>query len=414
MASIDDEIQQALDTADGLIRAYVAWGEKVKVGETHNLVYSEVTEFVNFRVETADSCLHLIKSNSVADALGLCRALLENYMLLMLMCRGRKYFRIVNLESKSPEDFKEHLEQQVRELEELRSRGEADALYVAKYPRAKRCLMYVFEGLTSEDEPDFFIPAHYFHFQEFMPEALRLKDEEYFEYYPASGDERRMQKDRRREADNLYRFYLSYDALRVCLELNEILDDGGTALLEAHYTFLGKFLHPTHNAARELHANRNYLSGRAAIGMGKTYTKSATLLAALYVTYLLAGILDELVRFFEQAPKKYVDDAGTSELRTLVESVPGRFPYFWFLFNRPPLWDKYNFAIHHVEDQELAAYGGYEQVPDSVVPFDSDISKHLESALTAWGNNRVGAYNSPLADVNAAPKFILGFPVRRE
>jgi hypothetical protein len=413
VASIDDEIQQAIGASCSLIQAYLSWFSKIRIGAESNMVYRDLLEFVNFRVETADSCLHLIENKKIADSLGLCRGLFENYMLLILMCRGRKYFRVENQESKNPEEFAAYLAKQQAELERLRANGEADALYVAKYSKAKRSLMYVFEGLTSPEEPEFFIPAHYFQFQDFMPEALRLRDEKYFEYYPAGQSEHKMRKDRRREADSLYHRYLSYDGLCVCLELNEILDDDGSARLDAHYTFLGKFLHPTHNAARTLHIRDNYFNNETAIGMSQEYASEAILLAALYVAYLLAGIFDEIGGMVEGAPNRYIECAATDELRALTEAVPHRFPYFWFLFNRPPLWDKFNYAIHHIEDKELADYGGYENVPDPLVPFDSDIYRHLESAVSAWSNNRVGGYRSPLPDRNAAPKFIFGYPVRQ-
>ena len=42
-----------------------------------------------------------------------------------------------------------------------------------------------------------------------------------------------------------------------CLELNGLADDPLQARIEAHYTFLSKFLHPTHNAARDLHEHAN-------------------------------------------------------------------------------------------------------------------------------------------------------------
>jgi hypothetical protein len=410
VTSIDDEIQKALDASVSMIRAYVMWYDKIQIGEMRNTVYSDVTDFVNFRVESADSCLQLIGHTKIADALGLSRAILENYMLLMLMCRGRKYFRIQNLESKSQAEFDRYLRDQQANLEGLRHTGEAQALYVDKYPRTKRRLMYVFEGLTSVDEPDFFIPAHFFQFQDFHPETHRLKDSEYFQYRLPGQQEQRMRKDRKSEAENLYRFYLSYDALRVCLELNDLLPGGATARLEAHYTLLGKFLHPTHNAARQLHESSNFFSGQTAVGMDQRYTKASILLAALYVAYLLAGILDEVAGFLEAAPKKYVRDAGTGDLRSLTESVPRNFPYFWFLFNPPPLWDKFTYAVHHIDDQELKKFGGYENIPDSVVTFDSDIYQHLRSAITAWINGRVGAYRSPLPDMNAAPRANIGFP----
>src|SRR5215212_4784711 len=159
-----------------MIRAYVEWFYQVQFGEVHNTVYYDVLDFVNFRIETADSCLYLVEKKKIADSLGLSRSLLENYLLLILMCRGRKYFQLENLESKSPEEFERYMKDQQAALEEHRKTSSTGALYIAKQPRAKRHLMYVFEGLTSEDDEAFFIPLHFFRFQEFHPETMRLKD----------------------------------------------------------------------------------------------------------------------------------------------------------------------------------------------------------------------------------------------
>lgn len=415
MASIDEEIQHAIDTANDLMREYVAWCQEIEIGEIHNIAYSDIFDFTNFRMETASSCLLLVEHEKIADALGLCRALLENYMLLILMCRGKKHFRIIDPKSKSKEEFDAYFDEQRKKLQEQRERGSADVLDIRKTTRGgPPRIVYVLEGLTSSDEPDFTIPAHYFQFQEFFPEALRLKDERYFQYIPANQAELKMRKERKAEANSLYLFHLSYNALIECLELNDILDDAGVARLEAHYTFLGKFLHPTHNAARQLHEQSNYFEGKPTIGMEQEYAKPAILLAALYVTYLLAGILEEVARFLECAPARYIADAGTGDLRKLIESVPVHFPYFWFMFNSPPLWDKFNFAVHHLDDDELAEYGSYMDVPDDRVPFDADIYAHLDHALTAARNGRIGAYASPLADRNAAPINVIGFPIRKD
>lgn len=51
-----------------------------------------------------------------------------------------------------------------------------------RYPRAKRHLMYVYEGFQAKDQPGFVIPWHFFQFQEFRPELMRLKDDDYFRY----------------------------------------------------------------------------------------------------------------------------------------------------------------------------------------------------------------------------------------
>jgi hypothetical protein len=398
---MDDRLTREIERVNQLTRTmideYVAWGEKISVGEVQYASYDEMLDFVNFRIETADSCLLLIENEKVGDSLGLGRSLLEHYLLFTLMCRGRKYFRIHDLSgSLNEREFKARLAEEQEKLRELQAKGETQCLEVRRAPRVSRRLMYVFEGLRGNDDPDFIIPAHYFQFQHFRPEVMRLKGEDYFEYYERDPETRKALKGHREDAALNYKFYLSYDGLLECLELNDIVDAAVISRIEAHYTFLGKFLHPTHNAARDLHDRNNWLSGSTRVGMDYPYSKVAVLLASLYVCYLVAGILDEAAGLIEAAPVKYIGRAGTEELRALTSSVPEKFPYFWFLFNAPPLWDRFNYCIHHATDQELEDWGGYTGTPNERVPFDQHIYGHLQSALGGWSNQRCGTYSPPV------------------
>src|ERR1700733_15207987 len=93
-----DTLPEAIDRASKLARKlvaeYVAWSGKIRNGKEGNTVYGDTLDFVNFRVETAASCLLLLDNRRVADALGLCRSLLENYLLFMLMSRGKIFFEL--------------------------------------------------------------------------------------------------------------------------------------------------------------------------------------------------------------------------------------------------------------------------------------------------------------------------------
>jgi hypothetical protein len=392
------EIARVNQLTRSMIDEYVSWRSKIVHGEIDQLMYSEMLDFVNFRIETADSCLLLIENRKIADALGLSRSLFENYLLLMLMCRGTKYFKLQDRSSLSEAEFKAYFEEQKAELRQKQVEGKTQCLYVRKYPRAKRHLMYVFEGLQSSEEPDFVIPVHFIHFREFFPEIMRLKDENYFQHHELPPETKKADRDYRLETESRYKHYLSYDALLQCLEINQLTDSAVLARIEAHYTFLGKFLHPTHNAARELHEGNNVFTGETAIGMTQPYAKPAVLLASLYVCYIVAGLLDEVTGLLERAPSKYMRNAGTSGLRRLTAKVPSEFSYFWFLFNDPPLYDRFNYcSTSHVSNKELAEWGHYENVPKERVPFDQHIYSHLQSALNGWSNSRCGMYKPPLA-----------------
>src|SRR5579884_4517221 len=112
---------------------------------------------------------------------------------------------------------------------------------------------------------------------------MRLDDADYFQYYERDEETVKALKGHRLESIAQYRHFLSYDALIQSLEINELVDPAAIARIEAHYTFLGKFLHPTHNAARDLHERSNYMTSQTQIGMEYPYSKVAILLASLYV-----------------------------------------------------------------------------------------------------------------------------------
>ncbi len=83
-------------------------------------------------------------------------------MILMLMCRGHKLFRLQNLEDKTPAEFSAYFLTQQQELEKRQKAGNESCLAVNKYPRAKRHLMYrINRSLISKSQ---YITLHSKHF----------------------------------------------------------------------------------------------------------------------------------------------------------------------------------------------------------------------------------------------------------
>jgi hypothetical protein len=191
-APAETAIARACQLARVMIDEYVGWRGKLTYGPELHAMYMDTFAFMNFRIETADTCLLLIQNGRIADALGLCRSLLENHLLFMLMCRGTKLFKLEDLTSLTDGQFKKRLAEKQAELAALPAAGKTPCLAVDKYPRARRHLMYVFHGYKSPDPdlPDFMIPEHYFHFRQFRPESLRLDDDNYFQYSQPSTETR--------------------------------------------------------------------------------------------------------------------------------------------------------------------------------------------------------------------------------
>jgi hypothetical protein len=145
--TLADEITRAKQLARDLITEYVDWRDKIRYGQEQPFEYMEALDFINFRVETADSCLLLLENQLVADALGLCRALLENHLLFMLMCRGTKFFQLEDTGLKGAA-FRARLKEKQAELKALQDEGKTRYLRIEEYPRRSGYLMYVLEGST--------------------------------------------------------------------------------------------------------------------------------------------------------------------------------------------------------------------------------------------------------------------------
>lgn len=368
-------------------------------GEVSLATYMDIIDFVNFRMETADTCLSLIEQGRIGEALGLCRSLLEYLLLFQLICRGDKFFKVWDLSSKTPAEFTKIFKEEQAKLEEERAAGKTNCVELRKHPRAKRHIMLMYDGLVFDDGERLSVSIYFFHFDEFSLETMRLDESDYFEYYEPEDELKKALKGHRLEAQLKYRHFLSYDGLLMCLELNNLVNRRARLRVEAHYTFLGKFLHPWKNAFRDLHERSNWRGGRTAIGMEYPYTQTARLLASSYVCYLLAGMLDEFAGLFERAPKKYVANAHTESLRDAAAAVPATMPYFWFIHNEAPPYDKFNWAVHHATDAQLETYGGYQGLPSGLIPFNQHIYSSLGSSLAGWNNIRVGDYAPPIPPV---------------
>ena len=66
--SIDEEVVRVNGLTRSMLDSYSLWGSKIEHGNTQHAMYGELLEFVNLRMETADSCLTLIENEKIADA----------------------------------------------------------------------------------------------------------------------------------------------------------------------------------------------------------------------------------------------------------------------------------------------------------------------------------------------------------
>ncbi len=383
---IDGLTADALSTVKELLGAYTRLSGQTKVGKAHQIMYGEILEFVNFRMETIETCTVLVEQRRIADALGLSRSVLEHALLLKLLCRGNRYFELTTFQNLTDSAFKTKAAEWMTQHAAQVSAGTTQVAEVRVYKRTSKTIMKIFDRLKDSSElPDeslreFSVPIHYFYFQGFVPETMRLKDEDYFTYRKSPPALKKALSDHRKQAKFTYQHYLSYDALLECLELNGLVDDAAQARIDAHYTFLGRFLHPTHEAARQLHDNANWHTQTTEIGMGRRYSSASALLASTYLVHLLCDILDEVAGMLDRAPSYYIEEPGTDEIKALAADARVRFPYLWLVFNDPTNHDKFN-HWNYLPEVERRNFQTHHDVPKERVLFNKDIYTNFTRSL---------------------------------
>ena len=393
---IDVEIDRLDGLLDAMLLAYTQWGTSLEMGEVHFNLYDEYWEFVNLRMQTARACRTLIQGGFVADALGRMRTLLEGYLLLRLMSRGRKAFRTQDLSGLPKADFKQRLEAVQTKWREEQAAGVDTWLDIREHPRRRGRIQYIYEGLKVEGDNDLMISIQWAAFQQYRPETARLKPDEYFKYYELDQTHKQIRAVHKKNAGRLYDDFLSYAALLDSLELNELMDVKERARVEAHYTFLGKFVHLTNGAERNLCDESNVHYGGTGIGLKQPYSRVAVLLAHAYLVFLVAGFLEEIISLIDRAPSEHIQQPQTERLSGFVEYSYQSIRYFWFIYNEASNYDKYEWAIPHATEDQLEQAGGYEGLSSSLITFEAHIFERFSGAFGSWDNLKCGAYRPPL------------------
>jgi hypothetical protein len=385
---LEAEISLASGSLESLFEGYTNLSSQMRIGQIHNTFFDEVFEFVNLRFESISSAKILLEHRRVSDALAICRPVLESLLLFRLICNGHRYYRLQRFEDAALADL------QLENAKQLIAEGKAPFVAVKRKRRDRKTLQYFFEGLNFEGEDPLRIPFHFFIFQEHKPQTQKLKAWEYYSGFPIEEDFRDVLQKHHLESKFTYNNYLSYQSLKECLAINGLMDESMSRRVEAHYTFLGNFVHPTNHAARDLHERSNHHLGGTSLGLSNGYTDESVLLGYLYLLNFAQSLLEELVALLKSAPKRNIEEFSPMSLELEISSQREKFKYFWFLAPEAPRYDKFR----AVQDPKLfRKYGhDYESIPDKEVPFDFRIYERLVHALNGWSNSSVGTHKTPL------------------
>lgn len=392
MLRLERELSQLEASSNDLMESYVSINKRVRWGQASYSLYGEYLDIAHQKVRSIQSCLMLLEKKKYGDAFIVLRSVFEAYFLFLLMTRGRKYSRFYK--KISGKNLNDSIISINKDIAVARKKGNKLSL------RAKRAwfddslVEVIFEGpyINGKRGKSQLVPLFYQVYKQFRPNDAFLDTRGYLRYVPVVPKYAKRDLDNKGHHKSLNRFYLSMGAIRYALKLNGLSNSYRDRWIGAHYNFLSTFTHSMASSVNTLTGpSRNpYIDDLADLDIENG---NLQLLGQLYCGFLLAMYSEAVIYIFENASRRYVADTDFEDNKKLIEAFYKRHDYFWFIYNEPHRFDKFQYCI-----ARLSRSGKPLKMSDmknSGVPYNKDILGRLIDLQSSMRNVMCGTYKPP-------------------
>jgi hypothetical protein len=376
-----------------LLEGMRTFRENVQWGKSHWAQDGEFLELVDLHRVTLACANELALDGWYREGYNAVRTAFEGYFLLRLIGTCEKY-EFTYIIKRSPGD--RSLEEAVSNVE--RQIREKQALGLVSLERvAKDRLVAVRRGRPIMDDAGRptgrIVPQYYAAWKQYRPDEHHLSGlQQYLErewsIVRGTGIGRRDPRHRQ-----FYRDYFTFDGMVDKLRLNRVLTKKTAARASVHYNFLSGFSHTTHRSVEMIVNPRGYRGGPISLSYNHYHSE----LLLLYVCHLAGMFLDLALRYFRRW-RIPVKDAES--YAALVQRVQAEYSYFWFIFNGPHLFDRFQDA-NRLSNYRRKRFVRPEEVADPQVRYYEDPLNrlrelHLSTTEFSTGNVFVSPF--PRAD----------------
>jgi hypothetical protein len=396
-----NEHGKLLDIINDLLAAVRRFPQDIEWGSA---VWAQDQQFLDF-VKVQRISLIAARDNAVQgfyrEAYNTIRMVLEGYLLLRLISTCDKYptwYKIQRAKGdKSLDDAKAKFKQ------ELTQRVVPDLIRVED--EGGNILVLIRRGRRVVDaqgrDTGVIVPYYYGAWRQYWPKEHRLKKPEMQkELLPewAAFKSRRAKPTDVRHRD-LYQKLFTFDSLIRNLCWNGVLNRRTAARVIVHYNFLSGFTHSTRHA---ISLSKPW--SRFGTANDTAYNHYKSELALLYVCHLLAMHLELALYYFQRWRPLHVKNVQKL-YRRLCRTVNQEFGYFWFIFNNPHEFDKFEQANRKSHPQKGIIYHPQDMKCGYVRYYDDPLERlrglHLTTRELSTGNVFVSPF--PRADALDSP-----------
>ncbi len=362
--------------------------------------YSEHRDYfdwINSQINILEDCLFLLENGkSYATIFPALRVVFENYWIIALSLNGDKYYKYFRI--KEGEDINKIYKSWLKEFQKLKQRN--SKINILSVNRTKKKIVVCYRGFFDKEEC--LIPKYYWLLKEYHPTKVYLgRERRLIENYlvPPQLANKFVQGQKDMKSD-----YFDFEnGISQHLILNSMITNKQLQRFKIHYNFLSQWIHPTEYSLKissteyfpSLHEDRSK--------MNNFYTDRLIL---LYIGNLTKMFLEAFLVFLDRQikEKKLMGINNRKEIELAISTFNQNSEYFWFIFNKPHFFYKYNYCINRmwrgtVVKREIK-YIDPNKLPNHLIPYYSDPLGILEKASGSFTNAICGQYISPIKKEN--------------
>ena len=372
----------------------IQWGNSTWA---HDLTFRDM---INFQIASVISTKETILRGCYRDAYNAIRMLYESYWLLRLISTCDKYslkYKVERTRSdRSLNDAKEKFKQQAIQ------RLGRDLKYVKDLD--KNTIELVLSGIRVVDDQGndtgVIIPFYYHAWSQYRPERhflnrRHLNMRRFLQSEWAIFRSIRAKLETAPHRD-FYREFFSFNGLVEKLRLNGALNKKTATRVLVHYNFLSSFSHTTKTAIDSIKRLHSSIPISTRDKYGRIYDHYHSELALLYVCHLLAMHTELALYYFRQW--RHIRVKNVRKIyQPLCQKVQENFGYFWFIFNQPHEFDRFEQANRKSNILEGVLYRPEQIRPRDVRyyddPLDRLIKMHSSTTELSSGNRFISPFN---------------------
>jgi len=343
------EHQRLINLIDELILALRGLPKDVQWGNSTWYQDHQYLDFVRIQTLSLENVVKNVMQGYYRDSYHLLRMIFEGYFTLRLISTCNKY--PIRIKIRKGEQDSTRDDARDRMIERARKVFGSCLLKTYVDKENKNTLVAIVHGVPVVDEgkkeTGVTIPYYYSAWHQFQSVEYHLKRKRVVNKYsttqflqkgwsgfPKTGTEL-LDK-----YESLHKYYLNFDRMLENLCLNGVLDNKTVTRVLVHYNFLSRFSHCSSDSISLI--TRRRLSQTKSGGLDNIYDHYLSELGLLYVCHLLSMHLQHNIYYLRWRSIRLKNEIKV--YRTLCKRVEDDFGYFWFIFNKPNQYDRFNHA----------------------------------------------------------------------